>query len=456
MPNIATGLAGLPDVSTPRPRETPNSRDDRAEQPSFGDAFAERARARDARPSNRERQNDDQAPEEQPAIEPKSEAKRGRAETGRRAAAAEQQAQSGKAASTILLTAEIPVDPNAAFFDTEFAETTDFAAATAGPETLVDSEFAAAEAAFISLPTDAAALVPPPAASDPLFIVAGASALLSDTLAVDAGLAESETAPAASVAAPAVVLAQSPAPETAAATNAEAAAAPSIEADPTGGDARKADDAESESQRAPILTDVSDDAAADLQPAVAQTQAAAAERTKVKTHAAARELESIGELAPQSDRAGPAAAAHSAPETRLAPVHTQASVDAAAQVIAAIRSDKGSNEIDVRLDPPELGRVKISFSFERSDIVTATVSSERTDTLDLMRRHQDELARELERAGFSKVRLDFSAGDSGRAFSDQPRAHSGWRESGFGGDAAEDVRVHYLSLRTDNRLDRLV
>lgn len=128
--------------------------------------------------------------------------------------------------------------------------------------------------------------------------------------------------------------------------------------------------------------------------------------------------------------------------------------DAAAQVVAAIRAEAGSDQIDVRLDPPELGRVRISMHFERGDVVTATVSSERTDTLDLLKRHQDELTRELEKAGFARVNLQFSTGGSGQNFTQQPSMAP--TERLYAADAADDVRIQYLSLRTDNRLDRLV
>ncbi|MBY0421621.1 MAG: flagellar hook-length control protein FliK, partial [Parvularculaceae bacterium] len=114
----------------------------------------------------------------------------------------------------------------------------------------------------------------------------------------------------------------------------------------------------------------------------------------------------------------------------------------------------GSDQIDVRLDPPELGRVRISMHFERGDVVTATVSSERSDTLDLLKRHQDELTRELEKAGFARVNLQFSADGSGQNFA---RHNFETPADGlFRADPLEDVRVQYLSLRTDNRLDRLV
>ena len=130
-------------------------------------------------------------------------------------------------------------------------------------------------------------------------------------------------------------------------------------------------------------------------------------------------------------------------------------IDAAKQVVAAIRANATGGAIEVRLDPPELGQVRISFQMERTDIVAAVVNAEKTDTMDIMRRHADELAAALEKAGFSGVDLQFqsqsgdgqSANGGGSQFGDQEFFDSG---------PAMNSEVVYLSMRTDNRLDRLV
>ncbi len=126
--------------------------------------------------------------------------------------------------------------------------------------------------------------------------------------------------------------------------------------------------------------------------------------------------------------------------------------EAARQVFASIRADKGGG-VDLRLDPPDLGRVRIQFSFERSDVVVATVSSERGETLDLMRRHAGDLARELQRAGFESVTLEFASGESKQSPS---RDLSRGGAYDFSGDAMDAPSIVYISARADNRLDRLV
>lgn len=134
----------------------------------------------------------------------------------------------------------------------------------------------------------------------------------------------------------------------------------------------------------------------------------------------------------------------------------QAHLDApdARQVFAAIRTEK-SGSVDLRLDPPDLGRVRIHFSFERTDAVTATVTADRGDTLDLMRRHAGDLARDLQRAGFEGVRLEFASNDNHDA-RPQEAASDRFSPDWFEDEPVDARRVVYLSMRTDNRLDRLV
>ena len=65
--------------------------------------------------------------------------------------------------------------------------------------------------------------------------------------------------------------------------------------------------------------------------------------------------------------------------------------------------------VELRLDPPELGRVTIHLTTNDQQ-VTATVTAERVDTVDLMRRHAELLTATLARAGFSQADLSFQQG----------------------------------------------
>ena len=65
--------------------------------------------------------------------------------------------------------------------------------------------------------------------------------------------------------------------------------------------------------------------------------------------------------------------------------------------------------IELRLDPPELGRVTIHLTTNDQQ-VTAQVIADRPDTVDLMRRHAELLTATLARAGFSQADLSFQQG----------------------------------------------
>lgn len=82
----------------------------------------------------------------------------------------------------------------------------------------------------------------------------------------------------------------------------------------------------------------------------------------------------------------------------------------AGQMAVAIARDGGSGKVELRLDPPELGRVEIHLSHTEKGALQATVVAERAETYELIRRHGDALARELSGAGYADVSLSFSAG----------------------------------------------
>ncbi|WOI52685.1 flagellar hook-length control protein FliK [Parvularcula sp. LCG005] len=87
------------------------------------------------------------------------------------------------------------------------------------------------------------------------------------------------------------------------------------------------------------------------------------------------------------------------------------------QIADAIRVRSNDQSISLRLDPPDLGSVKIDLNFDKSRLVTATVSAEQLDTQGLLRRNLDQLQRDLADAGFEGVQIDFTShdttGDSG-------------------------------------------
>jgi hypothetical protein len=89
-----------------------------------------------------------------------------------------------------------------------------------------------------------------------------------------------------------------------------------------------------------------------------------------------------------------------------------------AQQIAAAVARASDGQVEIRLDPPELGRVQIRME-TTDDGVRVVVLAERPETQDLLRRNADQLTRDLGAAGFERVSLDFSAGGQAAARRDR-------------------------------------
>ena len=83
-----------------------------------------------------------------------------------------------------------------------------------------------------------------------------------------------------------------------------------------------------------------------------------------------------------------------------------------AQVAVAI-GGTSDDRVELRLDPPELGRVQIHLT-RMDGGIQAVVMADRPETQDLLRRHAEVLARELGSAGYDSVSLDFAAGHEAR------------------------------------------
>ena len=77
------------------------------------------------------------------------------------------------------------------------------------------------------------------------------------------------------------------------------------------------------------------------------------------------------------------------------------------QVVAAI-SSPSNDKIEIRLDPPELGRVRVTLTQSENGTL-AQIVSEKSEVADLLRRNAALLTKELTKAGFENVSLDFQS-----------------------------------------------
>ncbi|WP_372579492.1 flagellar hook-length control protein FliK [Ruegeria hyattellae] len=81
-----------------------------------------------------------------------------------------------------------------------------------------------------------------------------------------------------------------------------------------------------------------------------------------------------------------------------------------------LRRSDGSFEL--ALHPEELGRVRVAMK-PGDGIMTLAIVAERPETLDLMRRHIDQLASEFREMGYSAVHVDLSGADDSDRQPDQ-------------------------------------
>jgi flagellar hook-length control protein FliK len=71
----------------------------------------------------------------------------------------------------------------------------------------------------------------------------------------------------------------------------------------------------------------------------------------------------------------------------------------AVAVEIATRAGEGRRRFEIRLDPPELGRIDVRLDFARDGQLLARLVVDRAETLDLLRRDSVSLERALESAG---------------------------------------------------------
>jgi flagellar hook-length control protein FliK len=91
----------------------------------------------------------------------------------------------------------------------------------------------------------------------------------------------------------------------------------------------------------------------------------------------------------------------------------------------------GKNRFDIRLDPPELGRIEVRLDVDHDGNVTSRLTVDRADTLDLLRRDASGLERALQDAGLKTA-------DNGLQFSLRDQSMNQQQSSG-GSDVAQIV-----------------
>ena len=109
-------------------------------------------------------------------------------------------------------------------------------------------------------------------------------------------------------------------------------------------------------------------------------------------------------LAPEIEgRSGPA----SQYRASGGPVQSAQVLSQVSQQLAQILTAGDGSVTEVRLDPEELGHLRIAFS-TRDGVMHISLSAERWETLDLLKRHAGELSLSLSDMGFGAHEFSFS------------------------------------------------
>jgi flagellar hook-length control protein FliK len=174
--------------------------------------------------------------------------------------------------------------------------------------------------------------------------------------------------------------------------------------------------------------------------------------------------------AANTNLAAPAIAAPQAqqasPQSGAAPIitqHIQVTAQplpnmAALAVTIAAKSQSGARQFDIRLDPPELGRVDVRLSIDATGKTSAHLSADQPQTLDLLQKDASVLTRALRDAGLN-------VSQDGLNFSLRQQAHDGSAGNGnnrgagraFSATATISIDPTVTSAayraRTDGRVD---
>ena len=149
-----------------------------------------------------------------------------------------------------------------------------------------------------------------------------------------------------------------------------------------------------------------------------------------------------GVTAVQSSAAATAAAAAAPMAAPTTPVPIAGvAIEIAAQALS------GKNRFEIRLDPPELGRIDVRLEIDNEGHVKSRLIVERAETLDMLRRDAPQLERTLQQAGLKTAdnALEFSLRQHmpQRDGDDFPRNTANLIAPDDGAPTLESVRQHY-------------
>jgi flagellar hook-length control protein FliK len=111
-------------------------------------------------------------------------------------------------------------------------------------------------------------------------------------------------------------------------------------------------------------------------------------------------------------------------------------------VVIAAHAQAGSSQFDIRLAPPELGRIDVRLDVDSNGQVTSHVTADRPETLTLLQSQQPQLERALAQAGLRTA-------DNGLQFSLRDQSFSG-QNSGGGNNSGGQQSTPQLVIPDSN------
>ena len=142
--------------------------------------------------------------------------------------------------------------------------------------------------------------------------------------------------------------------------------------------------------------------------------------TAAMPQTAAMQIESLTAIEPLAGQSGTSLIGMEMPglsqlltEATMSPgtIHKPETPRLIANQMAEALATKGDRNVDVALNPKELGHVNMRVSVTETG-VSVMIQTERPETGDLMRRHINELADEFRRMGFEDISFQFSGGET--------------------------------------------
>ena len=145
----------------------------------------------------------------------------------------------------------------------------------------------------------------------------------------------------------------------------------------------------------------------------------------------------------------PRATSGSGPAIVTAPVLGRAELPPQVQQHIALTLHKNPDKpVEIALNPPELGRVRMMMMASETGMVVQ-VLTDRSDTLDLMRRNIDDLGRALADLGYEDISFAFGQGQDGGEADTAPHDHT------EGGTRGPEGPVTDLTHQTQRHVPQL-